>query len=81
MLEAAIARVDTRRPGAVTPSERTVLEAEVAHLRIRGSLPASRSRRIVTVFHEAIRGRYAEFGNGWRSALIDVIRKTSTSES
>jgi hypothetical protein len=72
--------VDTRCPGAVTPSERAVLEAEVAHLRMRRSLPAKRSRRIVTVYREAVRGRYAEFGNGWRSALIHTIRKTPTKE-
>jgi glycosyltransferase involved in cell wall biosynthesis len=81
MLDAAIARVDTRCSGALTPSERAVLEAEVAHLRIRGSLPAKRSRRVATVFREAVQGRYAEFGNGWRSALIDVIRKTPTGDS
>jgi glycosyltransferase involved in cell wall biosynthesis len=81
MLDAAIARVDTRCPGAVSPSERAVLEAEVAHLRMRGSLPAKRSRRIVAVYREAVRGRYAEFGNGWRSALLDVIRKTPTGDS
>jgi len=50
-------RADTRCPGAVTSSERAVLEAEVAHLRMRGSLPAKNSRRIVAVYREAVRGR------------------------
>jgi glycosyltransferase involved in cell wall biosynthesis len=79
-LDAAIARVDTR-PGALAPSERAALEAEVAHLRVRGSLPRKRSRRLAIVYREAVGGGYAEFGSGWRSALLDVIRKTPSGES
>jgi hypothetical protein len=36
---------------------------------------------VSTVFREAIRGRYAQFGNGWRSILIDIVREAPTSES
>jgi glycosyltransferase involved in cell wall biosynthesis len=81
MLEAAIARVDLARPGRLAPRERAVLEARVTHLRTRESLPAKRSQRVSTVFREAIRGRYAQFGNGWRSVLIDIVREAPTSES
>ena len=81
MLEAAIARVDLVRPGRLAPRERAVLEARVSHLRTRESLPAKRSQRVSTVFREAIRGRYAQFGNGWRSVLVDIVREAPTSES
>jgi glycosyltransferase involved in cell wall biosynthesis len=81
MLEAAIARVDLARPGRLAPRERAVLEERVSHLRTRESLPAKRSRRVRAVFREVIKGRYAEFGNGWRSVLIDIVREAPTSES
>jgi glycosyltransferase involved in cell wall biosynthesis len=80
MLGQAIARIDEVRPGKLTPSERAVLEARLAHLRVRESLPPKRSRRLATVLREATAGRYAEFGNGWRSALIDVVRRAPTPE-
>ena len=78
MLEAAIARVDLVWPGRLAPRERAELEERVSHLRTRESLPAKRSRRVSTVFREVIKGRYAEFGNGWRSVLVDIVREAPT---
>jgi glycosyltransferase involved in cell wall biosynthesis len=77
MLHDAIARVSELRPGALTSADRVVLEELTAHLRIRGLLPARRARRVIPVLREAIGGRYNRFSEGWRSAVIDVVRQNS----
>jgi hypothetical protein len=56
------------------PDDKENLEAQIAHLRTRGSLPTVRVRRVATVLREARRGGYRRFSNGWRSALGDVVR-------
>jgi glycosyltransferase involved in cell wall biosynthesis len=76
MLDAAIARVSELRPGMLTPGDRAFLEELAAHLRTRGSLPLKRERRVIPVLREAISGRYSRFSNGWRSALVDVVRRS-----
>jgi glycosyltransferase involved in cell wall biosynthesis len=80
MLEAAIARVDLVRAGRLAPRDRAVLEERVSHLRTRESLPPKRSRRVSTVLREVIKGRYAEFGNGWRSVLVDLVREAPATD-
>jgi glycosyltransferase involved in cell wall biosynthesis len=74
LLHAAIARVSNLRPGVPNPADRAILEAQVAHLRIRGSLPTRRVPRLAAVLREARGGGYRRFSNGWRSALGDVVR-------
>jgi hypothetical protein len=74
LLEAAIARVSDLQPGAPSASDRVTLEAQIAHLRTRGSMPARRARRLLPVLREARRGGYHRFSNGWKSALGDVVR-------
>jgi glycosyltransferase involved in cell wall biosynthesis len=76
-LEAAVARVDELRPGMFTPANRVAFEELAAHLRTRGLLPARRVRRLVPILREAIRGRYRRLSNGWRSAVVDLVRKRS----
>ena len=73
-LEVPIARVSNLRPGVPNPADRAILEAQVAHLRIRGSLPTRRVPRLAAVLREARGGGYRRFSNGWRSALGDVVR-------
>jgi hypothetical protein len=80
MLEAAIARVDLVRAGRLAPRERAVLEERVSHLRTRESLPAKRSRRVSTILRAVIKGRYAEFGDGWRSVLVDLVREAPATD-
>jgi glycosyltransferase involved in cell wall biosynthesis len=74
LLDAAVARVGSLRPGVPNPDDKENLEAQIAHLRTRGSLPTVRVRRVATVLREARRGGYRRFSNGWRSALGDVVR-------
>jgi glycosyltransferase involved in cell wall biosynthesis len=74
LLDAVLIRVSELRPGMPSPADRAILEAQIAHLRTRGSLPLGRGRRVVPVLREVHGGRYSRFSNGWRSALGDVMR-------
>jgi hypothetical protein len=81
MLDAAITRVTELRPEVLAPSSQARLKTLVAHLRVRGSLPAKREHRVVPVLREVIAGRYSRFSNGWRSAIVDVLRPAATRET
>ncbi len=63
-----------RRSGVPSPADRAILEAQIAHLRIRGSLPVRRARRVVPILRAARGGGYRRLSNGWRNALGDVVR-------
>ena len=78
MLRAAITRVCELRPEILTPPHRFVLENLAEHLRTRGELPPSRGLRVLPVLREALSGRYRQFSNGWRSAVVDVLRAADT---
>jgi hypothetical protein len=74
LLNSAVARVNELRPGMLGQAELATLEGEIAHLRIRGSLPVERRRRVIPVLREARRGRYRRLSNGWKSAIGDILR-------
>ena len=76
LLETALTRVSELRPGVPSPADRAILEAQIAHMRTRGSLPLRRGRRVVPVLREIGGGRYRRFSNGWRSVLGDVMRSS-----
>lgn len=75
MLEAVLARLDERRPGAVGAADRTMLSSQVAHLRARAALPPSKARRIAPVIRELASGSYGRFASGWRTAAADLGRR------
>jgi hypothetical protein len=81
MLDAAITRVTELRPEVLAPSNQARLKALVGHLRVRGSLPAKREHRVIPVLREAVAARYSQFSNGWRSAIVDVLRPAATRET
>lgn len=53
LLDAALTRVSDLRPGMLSRADWAILEAQIAHLRTRGSLPGRRGRRVVPVLREA----------------------------
>lgn len=73
-LEVPIARVRDRRSGVPSSAGRAIFEAQLAHLRIRGSLPVRRARRVVPILRAARGGGYRRLSPGWRSGLGDVVR-------
>lgn len=81
LLEATIDRIDQVSPGKLSSTDRLVLQARASHMRSRGTLPAKRSRRVAKVFHEAARGRYGQFGRGWKSVLMDLVREMPAADS
>lgn len=74
LLDAALTRVGQLRPNVPSPTDRAILEAQIGHLRARGSMPVKRRQRLFPVLQEARSGGYTRFSNGWRSALGDVVR-------
>jgi len=76
LLDAALIRVSELRPGVPSPSDRAIIDAQIRHLRIRGSLPARHIRRIGPILHEIRGGGYRRFSNGWKSVIGDVVRSS-----
>ena len=74
LLDAALVRVGELRPDIPSSADLAILEAQIAHLRTRGSLPTKRGGRVVPVLREVFSGNYRRFSNGWRSVLGDLGR-------
>jgi hypothetical protein len=74
LLDAALVRVGELRPDIPSSADLAILEAQIAHLRTRGSLPTKRGGRVVPVLREVLSGNYRRFSNGWRSVLGDLGR-------
>lgn len=51
----------------------TMLEQSIAHLETRVNLPAARSRRLLPIGRELMRGGYARWGRGIPSAVRDLV--------
>ncbi len=75
LLEALVDRFDERRPGRLSDSDRALISAKVAHAERRACLSSSRLARIAPVVAELARGGYRRFGNGWRSAAMDLTAR------
>ncbi len=73
LLEDLVTRFDQCRPGRLSPGDRALIEAKIAHSRLRGSLPRGRAGRVAPVAKALASGSYGRYSNGWKSALIDLM--------
>ena len=76
-LETLAARLSAQK-AAVNPAfledTEPMLDAKIAHLRARASLPPRKWRRFPRLLRELLSGRYHCFSNGWRSAGRDLLQ-------
>lgn len=69
---AARERLLTAEGGAISPEVIHMLEAKIAHMRTRATLPQSRIRRLPVVLSELAAGRYRCYSNSWKSFARDL---------
>lgn len=65
-------RLLTAKGVTVSPEVIRLLEAKIAHMQTRATLPSSRVRRLPVVLSELAAGRYRCYSNSWKSFARDL---------